>query len=338
MKRYRTTNFFRLCAFAFAVITLAQAAGAQVNAVVRVGMTVDDMDRSLAFYGDVLNFKKVSDIEVAGPEWESLTGVFGLRARIVQLQLGTETIELTQYLTPQGRLIPRDSRSNDRWFQHIAIVVSDMDRAFQHLRKNRVKFASTGPQRLPDWNKNAGGIKAFYFRDPDDHVLEIIYFPPGKGDARWQGGDNLFLGIDHTAIVVADTDKSLEFYRDLLGMKVAGGSENYGDEQAHLNNVRDVRLKITTLRAADGPGVELLQYVEPGAGRPYPSDSKANDLWHWQTSAEVNNVDEIYNHITQKDHRTVSEAVTGKQASTLPGSRAVIVRDPDGHAVQLIQR
>ena len=41
-------------------------------------------------------------------------------------------------------------------------------------------------QLLPAWNPNASGIRAVYFRDPDGHPLELIQFPPGKGDPRWQ--------------------------------------------------------------------------------------------------------------------------------------------------------
>src|SRR5213594_2763927 len=106
--------------------------------------------------------------------------------RVVGMRLGDERIELMEYLTPRGRPIPADSRSHDRWFQHIAIVVSDMDRAYARLREHRVAHASSGPQRLPDWNPNAGGIRAFYFKDPDGHTLEVLSFPPGKGHPRWQ--------------------------------------------------------------------------------------------------------------------------------------------------------
>jgi hypothetical protein len=97
------------------------------NAVVAVesmGMTVLDMDQAVDFYSNVLSFKKVSDVEVLGAEYEQLQGLFGVRLRIVKLQLGNELIELTEYLTPKGRPIPIDSRSNDRWFQHIAIALS----------------------------------------------------------------------------------------------------------------------------------------------------------------------------------------------------------------------
>ena len=74
-----------------------------------------------------------------------------------------------------------------------------------------------------------------------------------RATARWhRPTSQLFLGIDHTAIVVADTDRSLSCYRDTLGLRVVGRSENYGPEQERLNNVFGARLRITTLRAAAG--------------------------------------------------------------------------------------
>src|SRR5262245_21119721 len=125
-----------------------------VTSVNAVGFTVSDADRAIEFFSKVLSFEKVSDVEVAGAEYEHLLGVFGLRMRVVRMKLGDEFIELTEYLAPKGRPIPLDSRSNDRWFQHIAIIVSDMDQAYAWLRKNKVEHASSGPQTLPDWNKN----------------------------------------------------------------------------------------------------------------------------------------------------------------------------------------
>ncbi|MGH7417950.1 MAG: aquaporin, partial [Candidatus Rokuibacteriota bacterium] len=263
----------------------AAAPAARIEAVGAIGLTVSHMDRSVAFYRDVLDFEKVSDVEVSGPAYEQLTGVIGLRARVVVMRLGQERIELTEYLAPRGRAAPADSRSNDVWFQHIAIITSDVEQAYLWLRRHQVQHVSPGPQRLPDWNPKAGGIKAFYFRDPDGHPLEILEFPPDKGDARWRrAGDRVFLGIDHTAIVVTDTERSLRFYRDLLGLRVAGESENWGPEQERLNNVFGARLRITTLRAASGPGVELLEYLMPRTGRPAPVDTAANDLVHWHTT------------------------------------------------------
>jgi len=314
-----------------------------VQAVDAIGMTVSDMDRALDFYTKVLTFEKVSDVEVAGDEYEHLYGVFGLRIRVVRLQLGDEAIELTDYLAPEGRPIPVDMRSNDKWFQHIAIVVSDMDKAYQRLRDFKVQHASTGPQRIPDWNKGAAGIRAFYFRDPDGHHLEIIYFPAGKGEPKWQRAESLgklFLGIDHTAIVVSNTDQSLKFYRDVLGLKVAGESENYGTEQEHLNNVFGARLHITGLRAPKGPGIEFLEYLAPGDGRPYPDDARANDLIHWQTALIFNNTAGLAQRIRAADNY---EFVSSAAAVAIPETKfgfkkGFLVRDPDGHVMQIVEK
>src|SRR6266478_4152186 len=250
-KRHAATAMLRRLAypmllFTFFLLPSGSSTGQQlsrtapVTRVDSVGMTVSDMDRSVDFFAKLLSFEKVSDTEVAGEDYEHLEGLFGLRMRIVRMKLGEEFITLTEYLAPKGRPIPVDSRSNDRWFQHIAIITSDMDKAYKWLRQNKVEHASSGPQKLPDWNKSAAGISAFYFKDPDEHPVEVLQFPRDKGLEKWHrshSSDKLFLGIDHTAIVVWDTDASIKFYRDLLGMHVAGESENYGTEQEHLNNV-----------------------------------------------------------------------------------------------------
>jgi catechol 2,3-dioxygenase-like lactoylglutathione lyase family enzyme len=308
-----------------------------------VGITVSDLDRAVQFFEQVLSFEKVSETEVAGSEYEHLQGVFGLRMRVARMKLGDEFIELTEYLAPKGRPIPADARSNDRWFQHIAIITSDMERAYAWLRRHKVMHASTGPQRLPDWNPNAGGIQAFYFKDPDGHALEILQFPPDKGDPKWhrlakQDTGKLFLGIDHTALVVSDTDASLKFYRDHLGMKIAGTSENHGPEQERLNNVFGARLRITALRAEAGPGIEFLEYLAPRDGRPAPADARANDLIHWQTRLVTDDAGAAAAHLRAGKYGFVSSGVIAIPAGGLDFTRGLLVRDPDGHAMQLIER
>jgi len=309
-----------------------------IRAVGPIVITVDDMDRSVDFYSRVLTFEKISDTEVAGDDVEHLFGVFGSRVRIVTMKLGSESIELLQFLAPKGRPVPVDSRSNDVWFQHIAIIVSDMDRAYAILRQNKVEHASSGPQRLPDWNKNAGGIKAFYFKDPDEHPMEILQFPDGKGDPKWHHANNqLFMGIDHTAIVVSDTDASLRFYRDLLGLRVAGESENFGTEQEHLNNVFGARLRITALRAPSGPGIELLEYLSPRNGRAIPVDEHANDLVHRQTELETEDAEGTIAPLRLAASRFVSSGNISFAGGKIGFTRGFVVRDPDGHAVGIVQ-
>jgi catechol 2,3-dioxygenase-like lactoylglutathione lyase family enzyme len=324
---------------AIAAIALAQGAFAR-SAVDSVGVTVGDMDSAVRFYTEVLTFRVVDDREVGGDDYEHVLGLFGARVRIVRLALGAEAVELMQFLAPHGRPLPADSHSNDGWFQHVAIIVSDMDRAYSALRAHGVAHASSGPQTLPAWNKDAGGIRAFYFRDPEGHNLEILQFPPGKGDARWQAKDRLFLGIDHTAIVVGNTEASLAFYRDTLGMRVAGTAENYGVEQEHLNNVFGVRLRITALRADAGIGVELLDYLAPHTGRPMPQDTVPSDAWHWQINLACDELGSVAAAIRARSGLPgagtyVSPGVVDLTHPARLGTAALTVRDPDGHALAL---
>ena len=309
-------------------LTLAQ--GTKVDA---IGITVKDMSTSLKFYTEVLGFKKVSDTEYKGTEFEKLQGVFGLNIRVSRLQLGDEFIELTDYLTTGGRSIPEDAKSNDLFFQHIAIVVSDMEKAYQQVKKYNVEHVSTSPQTLPKSIPAAEGIKAFYFHDPDNHNLELIYFPNGKGQDKWQQRNGkLFLGIDHTAIGVSNTENSHKFYTDLLGVEKKGDSWNKGIEQEHLNNIEGASLHITGYRTAAGPGIEFLQYINPGPGKAYPKDSRADDIWHWQTTLVVDNATMLYNKLMAEGHNFISKELVYQHINDVH-SRSFIVRDPDGHAI-----
>jgi catechol 2,3-dioxygenase-like lactoylglutathione lyase family enzyme len=269
----------------------AQAyADLKVDAVDRIVIPVSDLARASGFYTGALSFMPIATAESPG----------------IALQLGKETIELVQRT---GRPLPRDSRSNDRWFQHLAIVVSDIDRAYAIVLREGATPISAAPQELPTWNPNAGGIRAVYFRDPDGHPLELIQFPPDKADPRWQAKGRLFLGIDHSAIVVQDTGTSLDFYRGRLGLNVVGESENWGVEQERLSAVPGAHVRITSLRAPIGPGIEFLQYLLPADGRPAPPDTNAEDL--------------------------SSEVIVMHPGGNWGGS---ILHDPDGHAVLLEPR
>src|SRR3974390_2466892 len=164
---------------------IASPALSAVHQVESIGLTVNDLEREVRFFTQVLPFEEVSRSESKGQASAELLGLSQAELKVAVLRLGGESITLTEHLD-KGRPIPPDSRSYDYWFQHMAIVVRDMDKAYEHLRQHKVKYVSTAPQTLPEWNKGAAGIKAFYFRDPEDHVLEVIWFPKDKGDPKWQ--------------------------------------------------------------------------------------------------------------------------------------------------------
>lgn len=127
-----------------------------------VGITVRDLDTSLAFYQQVLGCKLMSQREGFGNEIEHLTGVFGARTRTAVLHLGEETIELTDYLAPEGKPVPQTARSNDQWFQHVAIVVSDMDKAYGVIRKHNVQHASSWSSHCSEWEWTWTGMRSCF--------------------------------------------------------------------------------------------------------------------------------------------------------------------------------
>jgi catechol 2,3-dioxygenase-like lactoylglutathione lyase family enzyme len=309
---------------------------AAARAVECVGITVADLDCAVRFYTEVLSFVEVGTTFADGPALAALNDLAEPSVRVARLRLGEELLELTEYARPFGRPAPRDERSNDRWFQHIAIVVSDMDRAYDRLVAHGVSSISVAPQRLPSWNAAAGGIGAYYFRDPDGHPLELIYFPPDKGEARWhRASGRLFLGIDHTSIVVCDTDASLAIYRDLLGMRVVNRSENFGPEQERLNGVPGCRVRITTLAPESGLKVEFLHYLTPTDGRPTPADERANDLVHWETSVRVSDIDAALAAIRRAGCEIISRSIADVR-SRLGPTRGFLARDPDGHTLRFV--
>ena len=311
-----------------------------VTAVGPIGFTVSEMDRSVAFYSNVLAFTPISDVEVDGPAYDQLWGIFGVRARVVRMQLGGQQLELVEFLSPPDlRPIPMPSYSHDHWFQHFAIVVRDMEAAWAQLRKHHVRQISPRPQTIPMSNQAAAGIKAIKFRDPDGHNLELLWFPEGKGNPIWkEPGSNLFLGIDHTAMTVRSTESSTKFYRDLLGMTVAGGTLNMGTTQQYLDSLPGARTRVTGLAPRAGlPGLEFLEYELPTAGRRFPTDSHPTDLWHWQTTLVVPDV-EAAAATLRETAQFVSSAVVTLPDKVLGFGKGFLVRDPDGHVMQLVSQ
>ena len=333
-------KFFRRYIFIilFAVGSFAQLKAQSITGITRVSFTVSDLDEAVEFYTETLPFQKDTVFLLKGENIQQLFNVqdTSLLVKVARLRLGDEQIELMEFQSVKisGRKIPADSRSNDLWFQHIAIVVSDMAKAYQQLAEKEVTHVSTSPQTLPAYLPAAAGISAFYFRDPDGHNLELIDFPAGKGDPKWQhGGDKLFIGIDHTAIGIEATKPSLEFYKNILGLNIAGASENYGTEQEHLNQVFGARLKITGLKAKSGIGLEFLDYIAPPGGRLYPNDTKATDLWFWMTTFKVKDIQKLYAKLKAQNYLLVTNRVVEFETLGNDATLGFLVRDTDGHFI-----
>ena len=303
----------------------------QVQKIRAISSTVKSVERSLDFYTEAFSFKLVSDLTIEAKEYSELQGIKPTRMRIVTLQLGEEAIELIEYLDLEGKPIPIDSQSNDLWFQHLAIVVSDIDRAYDRIKSLAIEPISGGLETLPS------GIRAFKFKDPDGHDLEIIWFPSKLSKDKWQQKtEELFLGIDHSAITVADTEQSLKFYRDLLGMEVENSQINSGEIQADMDGLPEAKVRVTSLRSQQGGlGMELLDYIVPGTGRPFPDNDRSYDIVHMEIQLAIEDIDAAVNILRENGVEIISPKIV-EFPKSCPYRQACSVRDPSGHAMMLI--
>lgn len=317
---------------------MTQSHPTQVQRIRTIGLTVSNADRSQAFYTQALGFELVSDTTLTSPEYSQLVGVPDATIRVVSLRLGDESIELMQYLNHPGEPIPADSQSNDLWFQHLAIAVSNMDHAYAHLKPFLTESISDAPQTMPPNNQAAADIQAFKFKDPDRHSLELIWFPPDKGQDKWyQPADRLFLGIDHSAIAVADTQQSLQFYCSLLGMQVDADSLNQGKTQAHLDGLSGAKVRITTLiTALGGLGIELLDYLTPEQERPMQNSWRSCDIAHLQVELVVSDLQQVIEQLHSNGEKFVASQLV-QFGPEMHYRKGCLVKDPNGHAMLLIE-
>jgi catechol 2,3-dioxygenase-like lactoylglutathione lyase family enzyme len=308
-----------------------------VTRIGRISFTTVNADRLGAFYRQAFGFEAMETEHHGGTSFARLTGVEGAQARALPLRLGEQTIELLAF-TRHGAPYPADIGCDDPRFQHIAIVVADIATAYLRLCACAGWTAITrpAPQRLP---ASSGAVTAFKFRDPEGHPLELIAFPPNNVPPRWRQAPHRHgpcLGIDHSAIVVSDTAQSVAFYQQVLGFSVVGGSLNRGLEQEQLDAVPGAVVEVTALDpgAENSPRLELLCYRSPGLPRRARAALSSNDIAATRLGLEVDDLPALENRLAAARVRFIS-AGTGALRNNRP---ALLVRDPDGHALLLLGR
>lgn len=298
-----------------------------------VSITVANLSTTADFFRYALRLKVGPEQSLEDPALHVLLGLEpGTKGRTVDVVAGGQTIELVAF-DPPGRPYPSDGAANDQWFQHIALVTADIVAASEPLRRGSAGLITKGaPVVLPP---NTGGVSAFKFRDPEGHPLELIVFPSGVGAPVWQSAEGTgILGYDHTAIAVSHLERSVAFYADLLGFRVAGRSLNRGPEQDQLDGLAGCEVDVLALEPAAmaTPHVELLHYRSP-RGRVTTAGMRANDVASVRQIHEAENLDVLVDRLRTEDVRFVSSEIV-----TLgDGRRAASVNDPDGHMLVLIE-
>ncbi|MEO6798636.1 MAG: VOC family protein [Rhodanobacter sp.] len=251
-------------------------AGSRVVGLLHLRLCSAQAKSLAAFYETALGFRQVAVEHLSGARTQERFGITG-RALRITLELGAQKIKLLQFVDRPGRDYPPDSKTLDIVFQHFAIVVADMAEAMSRLSQvpGWTPITREGPQRLP---ASSGGVAAFKFRDPEGHPLEFLAFPPESMPARWNNArrHGPFLGIDHSAISVADGARSVAFYAS-LGLKLAQKSVNDDPAQARLDDLVHPRAEVIAMEPVRAtPHVELLCYR--GQGKDGPLDLRANDV------------------------------------------------------------
>ena len=131
------------------------------------GISVSDMERSLAFYEDILGLERVFDSEVDNnPDLSAVVGMDNAKGRVVWLVAGDTMIELWQWNRPSGRDLPDDYCPADRGVTHFALQVDDVD----DLHRRVVAGGFRANTRPLDLRMH----KTTYIRGPDGEIIEIL--------------------------------------------------------------------------------------------------------------------------------------------------------------------
>lgn len=298
----------------------SRSPGARID---RVCLTVPDLARAAGFYRDALRFTHAGPAAPCNPDRATLLGLPGAALQAQTMRLGGQTLELLAFDQP-GEPYPADGTASDLWFQHCAIVVGDMAAATAGLGDIR-PITQGGPQVLPP---NTGGVTAFKFRDPFGHPLELLAFPNGVGDPVWhEPGAGVIRGIDHTAIAVADAERSARFYEALLGFRVTARSSNEGPAQSRLDAIANVTVDVVALGGDKAPPhLELLGY-HAGLRRPRPAEWSPR---HQALTRTIIFVDDLAAVGARVPPLAESRPV---RHGTWDGAPALALDDPDGHSL-----
>lgn len=146
--------------------------------VLHFSFTVSDIDRSVAWYTDVLGLELVHRQRQDNEYTPRLVGIPGAVLDVAQLKLptgsppySTHMLELIQYVAPEGAR--PDLPTNNVGVAHLALLVTDIHERYQRMTSQGVAFRNPPVQITAGANK---GGWACYLHDPDGITLELLQF------------------------------------------------------------------------------------------------------------------------------------------------------------------
>lgn len=143
------------------------------------------------------------------------------------------------------------------------------------------------------------------------------------------------VAADHTGITVSNLERSLEFWRDVLGFELSHTAHQTGEMAKEITGVEDAEIKLAALKAPGGYKIELLEYLAP-PDRKKQVDLRPCDVGSVHVALTVNDLDAVLQRIAASGWNTAGKPQT-LQSGPNAGKRVVYVRDPDGTTIELMQ-
>ncbi|HEX7095395.1 MAG TPA: VOC family protein [Acidimicrobiales bacterium] len=290
--------------------------------VFHVNVNCSDLDRSLAFYRDTLGLAAMTRTTPAVPQPGAAFGLDEVQwdAWILQGDRGSSTpvLDLLEWKTPEPEGSPVTSPTTTG-FNRLAFTTPDLDGLHERLVAAGADVWSA-PTHVPF--EGGGGVRMFVCSDPDGTMLELV------------DGDDTRLA--HVVVVCVDVDRSVRYYRDLLGMAHGASIRSAPHPGAVLRLDGDIATRVERMvDPATGFAVQLVEWLRPTAtpGR----SRKANELGIFRMAWHTDDID--------RDHATLRDAKVPCYAPPamldmgpgLPHVRALFWEDPDGACLELIE-
>ena len=130
-----------------------------------VGVSVQNIEKAIEFYRDVVGMEKAFDREFDSP-LARILGIKNARARIVHMKLGEAVVELFDYYHPKGRQPRPDQNQSDYGLTHIGFRVEDFEQTYQDLKARGVQFLGDPVEIRP-------GVFVAYFRGAEHEICEM---------------------------------------------------------------------------------------------------------------------------------------------------------------------
>ena len=141
------------------------------------------------------------------------------------------------------------------------------------------------------------------------------------------------LAADHTGFTVSNLERSLAFWRDVMGFELSHRPHQTGDLASEITGVPGAEIEIAVLKGY-GHKIELLEYLAPDDRehfRPRPCD-----VGSVHVAFTVDDLDAVVNTIAASGWKAAGKPQT-LQAGPNAGRRVVYVRDPDGITIEFMQ-